>query len=72
MQARETVNPHCQEAEGFSLSVLTPDLPTNSPNEAFFESRQFFMECKLAAPFSKQGSWRHIHTDATILKYTGS
>ena len=36
MQARETVNPHCQEAEGFSLSVLTPDIPTNSPNEARF------------------------------------
>ena len=38
MQARETVNPHCQEAEGFSLSVLTPDLPTNSPNEADIEA----------------------------------
>jgi len=35
MQARETVNLNCQDAEGFSLSVLTPDLPANSSDEAF-------------------------------------
>jgi Sigma-70, region 4 len=42
MQARETLNLHCQDAEGFSLSVLTPNLPTNSSDEAIFEGCSFY------------------------------